>query len=90
MATFVLLTIRMTVSLPWGAESTRLAQGSTVVFPEPDAAVAAVVSRVGSDTGVSVGRGVTVGVSVGGTAVAVGMASWVWATMVNAAASAVD
>jgi hypothetical protein len=67
-----------------------LAQGSTAEFPDPDAAVVAVTSRVGSEAGVLVGRGVKVGVSVGGTGVAVGMASWVWATMVKAAASAVD
>jgi hypothetical protein len=45
---------------------------------------------VGSDAGVFVGKGVCVGVSVGGNGVAVGIAACVWATIVNAAATAVD
>jgi hypothetical protein len=47
------------------------------------------ISRVGSGNGVKVGSGVGLGVSVGGTGVFVGMASWVIATIVHAAASAV-
>ena len=47
------------------------------------------VPDVGKGGGVSVGRAVGNVVSVGGTEVAVGMAAWVSATMVNAPASAV-
>jgi hypothetical protein len=91
MATFVVLTTRITVSLPPGAERVLVEQGSTVAFPLPDtAAVVGDTSSVGRATGVSVGRGVVVGVSVGGKGVAVGIAAWVWATIVNAAATAVD
>jgi hypothetical protein len=48
-----------------------------------------ITSDVGDVMGVSVGRRVGVAVSVGGTSVAVGMASSVWAIIVKAAASAV-
>lgn len=44
---------------------------------------------VGVGDEVSVGRGVDVNVAVGGRGVFVGMAAWVWAIMVNAAACAV-
>ncbi|MCK7506396.1 MAG: hypothetical protein MZV70_21630 [Desulfobacterales bacterium] len=47
-------------------------------------------SSVGDGTGVSVGMGVGTGVLVGGTGVLAGIAAWVSATMVNAAATAVD
>jgi hypothetical protein len=84
----------ITVSLPlWGA-SGRVAQGSTLL-PELLLAGAAVdvnvtlTSSVGKAKGVFVGRGVCVGASVGGRAVLVGMAAWVCATIVNAAATAV-
>jgi len=45
---------------------------------------------VGEGTGVSVGIGVGTGVSVGGTGVLVGIAACVSATIVKAAATAVD
>ena len=44
---------------------------------------------MGKASGVSVGNGVSVGVSVGGRGVLVGIAAWVCATIVNAAATAV-
>lgn len=47
-------------------------------------------SSVGEGTSVSVGVGEGTGVSVGGIGVLVGIAAWVWATMVKAAATAVD
>ena len=73
--------------LPFGVPSTRLEQGST---PEPpDELDVGDTSSVGNASGVSVGNEVGVGVSVGGNSVAVGMAAWVSATMVNAAATAV-
>jgi len=90
-------TTRMTVSLPSGFESTRVAHGSV---PPPEVELllltAAVVGdatisveEVGRGSGVFVGRAVGAGVSVGGRGVAVGMAAWVCATMVCAAATAV-
>jgi hypothetical protein len=95
---FVVFTIRMTVSLPSGFESTLVAQGSVPPELEPlllltEAAVgdemAATVAEVGRGSDVLVGKGVCVGGSVGGNGVAVGMAAWVCATMVNAPATAV-
>ena len=89
-----MFTMRMVVSLPSGAESTRVAQGSPpelllltdeVVGEEMTANVA----DVGKGRGVLVGKGVCVGGSVGGNSVAVGMAAWVCATTVNAPATAV-
>src|SRR5689334_8386014 len=56
---------------------------------EPDGNVGAnPEDRVGSGMGVGLGKGVSEGSGVGGTAVAVGMAAWVRATMVLAAATA--
>ena len=89
--TFVVFTTLITVSLPCLGARTRVAHGS----PPPAFALVGgkvdvnVTFRVGRGTGVSVGRGVSVGVSVGGRGVFVGMAAWVCATMVNAAATAV-
>src|SRR5215212_5927522 len=67
----------MVVSLPSGAESTRVAHGSV---PE-------LLPLLLTDT--VVGKGVCVGGSVGGSGVEVGIAACVCATMVNAAATAV-
>src|SRR5688572_30454425 len=90
MVTLVVFTTRMIVLRPREGESTRVWQGSTLLSLLTGAPVGvSVTSRVGSVTGVSVGRGVSVGVSVGGMGVAVGMAAWVCATMVKAAATAV-
>lgn len=87
-ATLVVFTTLITVPLPLGAESNLVAQGS------PPAVLAAkgvtVTSKVGKETGVSVGCTVGLAVSVGGKGVDVGMAAWVSATIVNAAATAVD
>lgn len=93
MVTLVVFTTRMTVSLPCLGESGRVEHGSTVAAPEllltGAVVTVGVTSRVGNASGVSVGGGVSVGVSVGGTGVAVGIAAWVCATMVKAAAIAV-
>src|SRR5215216_6404583 len=79
----------MIVSSPLGEyDNTLVAQGSPpAVFV--GTTVGIVASSVGKATTASVGKGVLVGISVGGSSVAVGMASCVCATMVNAAASAV-
>ena len=69
-AALVVLTIRMVVSFPFGAESTRVAHGSAFGFAVGGTDVS-VTSNVGSVTGVSVGKGV----SVGGRGVAVGIAA---------------
>jgi hypothetical protein len=87
-ATLVVFTTRMVVSLPFCGESCRLEHGSTVDAPATGAVVD-VTASVGSCAGVLVGGGVLVGASVGGRGVAVGTAAWVCATMVNAAATAV-
>ena len=75
----VVFTTLMTVSLPSGAESTRVAHGSP---PEPLLTEAVVgeemtadVADVGRGRGVFVGSGVCVGGSVGGSGVAVGIAA---------------
>lgn len=85
----------MVVSLPSGAESTRVAHGSVLeeLLLLTEAVVGeemtANVDDVGRGSGVLVGNGVCVGGSVGGKGVEVGMAAWVCATMVKAAATAV-
>jgi hypothetical protein len=79
----VVFKILMTVDLPSGAESTRVAHGSppelllteAVVGEARTAADVARVAEVGKGRGVSVGRGVCVGVSVGGRGVSVGIAA---------------
>jgi hypothetical protein len=89
--TFVVFQTLITVSLPFSGASGLVAQGSTL----PELLLAAapvavnVTARVGKAKAVFVGRGVCVGVSVGGRGVSVGTAAWVWATIVNAAATAV-
>lgn len=87
---FVVFTILIMVGLPlMSVPSVLVSHGS------PDALAAGadvdvnVTSSVGSGNGVFVDRGVCVGASVGGKGVAVGIAAWVWATIVNAAAMAV-
>lgn len=77
----------MIVSLPFGDESTLVAQGSP---PAVLAATGVKVAWVGKDIGVFVGGNVGLAVSVGGKGVAVGTAACVSATMVNAAATAVN
>lgn len=87
-ATFVVLARRILVGLPFGDhERTLLSQGSPELIGGTDVSVTA---RDGNASGVSVGKGVCVGVSVGGNGVAVGIAAWVSATIVNAAATAVN
>jgi hypothetical protein len=75
-ATFVVFTTLITVSLPCLGASTLVAHGSP---PEPLLTGAVVdvrvMFKVGNGRGVSVGKGVCVGVSVGGKGVAVGMAA---------------
>jgi hypothetical protein len=88
--TFVVFTTLIMVSLPLEGERTRVAHGSPPVLLPTGAVVdVRVTLSVGRGNGVSVGRGVWVGVSVGGRGVAVGIAAWVCATMVSAAATAV-
>jgi len=64
----------------------------SVVVPEAAVGIDAVgnppVSNVGRAKRVGLGRGVGLGISVGGTSVAAGMAAWVIATIVLAAATA--
>jgi hypothetical protein len=88
-ATFVMFAILMIVSFPNGEPSTLL-QGSPPELLVVGAVVGArVISRVGRGNGVFVAAGVRVGASVGGRDVAVGIAAWVCATIVIAAATAV-
>ena len=78
----VVFKILITVDLPSGAESTRVAHGSPpelllteAVVGEGRTADVARVAEVGKGKGVSVGRGVCVGASVGGRGVSVGIAA---------------
>lgn len=93
-AAFVVLAIRIVVGLPAGEDGStfvKLKQGSLLGSLELLAVVAVrVTSRVGNDAGVFVGGSVGLGVSVGGRGVEVGIAACVSATIVNAAATAVD
>lgn len=87
---FVVLMMASLVGLPFGAEERiLLSQGSP-----PAAAVGGAdvndTASVGTSSGVLVANGVCVGVSVGGNGVAVGMAACVSATIVKAAATAVN
>lgn len=84
----VVFTTLITVSLPFGDESSLVAQGSPLgLLAGVEVRVA---SKVGNETAVFVGNGVGLAVSVGGKGVEVGIAACVSATMVNAAATAVD
>jgi hypothetical protein len=96
--TFVVLTIRITVDLPFGdQERIRVSQKYGVAAPPPPLETAAgvavacraAVSSVGKETGVFVAATVGLAVSVGGKGVSVGMAAFVSATIVCAAAMAV-
>lgn len=85
---FVVLMMASLVGLPFGAEeSCLLSHGSP---PEVGGTGVNETASVGSSAGVLVGGGVTVGVSEGGNGVAVGMAACVSATIVKAAATAVN
>ena len=80
----------MIVSLPLGdAARILVEQGSTPLGAVVGGIDVKVTSRVGSASGVSVGASVGDAVSVGGRGVFVGMAAWVCATAVKAAATAV-
>lgn len=87
----MLFQILILVSLPFGDPSTLVAHGSPpgVLTTAAVVGVVSVASNVGNGKGVLVARGVCVGASVGGRGVAVGIASWVCATIVYAAAMAV-
>lgn len=89
MGPFVWFTSFIVVSLPETEAPKGALHGSPLVLPEAWEAVVAVALSVGRGMGVSVGGGVGLGVSVGGMGVLVGMAAWVSATTVNAAATAV-
>lgn len=80
--------MRMTVSRPRGADNTLVLQGSAFGFVVGGRGVE-LIAGVGEATGVSVNTGVNVKVAVGGSGVAVGMAAWVCATIVEAAEIAV-
>ena len=74
MAALVVLTIRIIVALPVGAERTRVEQGSALGLAVGGTEVK-VTSNVGATSGVSVGDDVCVGIWVGGNGVALGSAS---------------
>ena len=85
--------MRIVVARPFGDhERTLVAQGSPpALLTGAGVKVACTVPcNVGSETGVFVGNSVGLAVSVGGNGVAVGIAACVSATIVNAAATAVN
>jgi len=84
--------MRIVVSLPFGDhERTLFAHGSPpALLTGAGVKVACNVADVGNAIGVFVGGSVGLAVSVGGNGVAVGIAACVSATMVNAAATAVN
>ena len=84
--------MRIVVARPFGDhERTLVAQGSPpALLTGAGVKVACNVADVGNEIGVFVGGSVGLAVSVGGNGVAVGTAASVSATMVNAAATAVN
>src|SRR5574339_996823 len=73
-ATFVVFTTLIFVSLPFSGESCLFAQGSPPGVEVGGSVGARVTARVGGSSGVSVTAGVCVGVSVGGRGAFFGIA----------------